>query len=452
MAPFAFVVAGAVLLGSIGTVFVATTEVGTTAAADSDAGADLRAQAVLDRWLGQGGLAWSEGDDGAIRFASSDVALDWSAVGAMQGAAIVKDDENLLFDYEEARKALGIDALGADVHLRIQTLVSADGQPDLSGLRVAYIGDWEPIAQTTVTVAGEEEMVAQAQAHLNLSMGAATGPERGLVDASGVAFTDRVHLTASYPAALIDLGVVTVPLPDHIADATLLEGDVYPDLVDYLDGVLPDRLPLYDVVIIGSGVDHEALDDADLGGPLASFVEGGGAIVSFGGQPGKLDWSDDLLDEGRKTANRMATVPDHGHVLLNVPHDISWLDGYAAGEPWPLDALGTQEQDRTHLFQIVLGSASSADLAVTRDGALSDGHVLLSGHRPVDMIGDRGEAAAQDFVENVLSYFAQKNTTLDFGATAPGDRAVHSAQRTMHYTDPVEGQHVVRATLLYWQR
>jgi hypothetical protein len=449
----AFLVAGVIFLGTVAGVIVATR----TAATDPQSGnsesvKSVEASGLADLLVGSPGVGWAAGADGIQRLglaASNGSGLSTDALDALRGA-MEDSSDNGKVDYQEALESLGLATDGSDgMHIRIYPLDVEEAS--LAGKRVAYIGDWTSLATAKVAlpVGSQESMAVKANVALNLSMFAASANERRALDAAGAQFNDRVYVTTAAVTILVDY---PTPLPDlpllTVLNVPLLEGDVYPDSKTYLDIVLANRLPLYDVLVIGSGVDHSALSKNEVKNAIAGWVLSGGTLIALGSDDKSTSWINPLLNAGVDTVNGAPMAPDISHPLLKSPNELAWPSYDSHDQGWDIQESGAVAayDDFSH----IIVQDDEDVLAVSKTGSYGSGQIILSTYRPRDIAASLGQAEAGNFFENLLSYVDQSDLYLDYGGSVPDDRAVALEVRQSWIWDPTYGQVPVRVEVLAW--
>lgn len=448
----AFVVATSFFLGIIGSVFVATSE-----PPDGDDAQDathrLEAQRLADLLTGSPGVGWEDGPDAVHRLGllhADGGRLDPARLDALRGASLLSLPDNGLLDYPDALAGLGLPTDGsAGVHVRVapvglrHTLLNVD----LSHLRVAYLGDWDDISGGVMVPLGTEaEMEQQARAELDAAMAPDTAAERQVLAGLGIGFDDLVHMDGI--GVSVDLGLgVTVGM-DTLIPPERMEGDVYPDSKDYLDSVVPSRLPDYDVLVVGSMVSHNSLTSDAVKLTVRDWVLAGGTLLVFGSGSSNFQWLQPLFHVGTSTANGAPLVFDVSHPMLNEPFGLDWTAYDDHDLVWDLPKTGDNAIHGD--FQHVITAGDGDVLAVSNEGVFGNGSVFLTTYRPGEIAADLSEGEASGFVHNIVLYSDRSHLYLDYGPTPPDGAAVSSAVRTMQMHDELLGMVNVRVTVLYW--
>ncbi len=447
-----FLVAGVMFVGSVGTVLYFTR----TAATDDDAVAsattNIDAASLADLLVGSPGIGWENGADGVVRLgllAANRSGLDAAHLDLLRGATYEANATNGKVDYEEAEASVGLTGADTDFHLSIypiglkQTLAAAD----LSSIRTGYIGHWNSLGPTTVTLGTTEQMVAAANANLNATMSSLALNERATLRSVGVGFTDNIHITST-PDVQVDTGVTTVPITT-LVNLTFLAGDVYPDQKQYIDTVLPGRLAEYDLLMVGSTVSHESLTSAVTKDAIRDWVLAGGTVMVMGSDSQNFQWMQPLFNVGTDTVNGGAFAPDVGHAMLHEPYELNWPAYNNFGLGWDIKNQGANSHydDFEHIIQ----EDGEDVLAVSGQGAFGDGRIFLSTFRPGDIYDTLGPDEANNMVMNMALYADRSNLFLEYGPGAPDRTQVATAVRQSHLWDYQLGQVPVRVEVNLWR-
>jgi hypothetical protein len=452
----AMVTAGAVFFATLGALLLATNQVATDRSPSDTAAKRMEARSLADILVSSPGVGWTGGPDGLQRLglsASNGSGLDQASLDALRGG-MAASTANGKVDYPDALASLGLDPAGqSGFHLRIYPvgLDTLHGQA-MSNLKVAYVADWTSLVTVKVAwTTPQSEMSAQANVQLNLTMAANTVKERQSMRDLGVKFTDRIYVTTTTPTILVDYPDPLVDLPMlTVLNVPLLEGDVYPDSKAYLDSVLAARLTRarYDVLVVGSGVDHSTLNSNDVKTAVRAFVLNGGSLVVLGSDEKSTAWLNPLLNAGVATVNGAPVAPDVSHPLLKEPWVLAWTSYDSKGQAWDIKDSGgvAAYQDFSH---VVLQGGDDV-LTVSKQAAFGQGQVILTTYRARDIAVAQGQTEADHFFENMLSYTDRTRLYLDYGGTVPADQPVSLAVRESWLWDSIYGQVPVRIEVLAW--
>lgn len=450
----ALMVAGAIFMAAIGAVLLASSGAGSDRSSADAAAQDIEADGLADLLIGSAGVGWAAGPDQLGRLglaAANGSGLQQSSIDALRGA-LMASSANGKVDYADAQRSLGLDPAGAqDFHIRIYPVgLQSTYDASLSGLRVAYVADFLSLASVTVPLGTPTSLLAaQANAQLNLSMAPTTANERAALQSLGVDFTDRIFITTAAPTIKVDMPLL---LPDTpiltVLGVPLLEGDVYPDIKVYLDNVFAPRLSEYDILVVGSGVDHSSMTANVVKDGVRDWVLAGGTLVVLGSASQSYQWLQPLFHTGVATVNGAASAPDVAHPLLKEPNELAWTSYDSHGRGWDIKSQGSGAHYDDFSHVIVQGGEDV--LAISKDGAFGDGRIVLTTYMPREIAGTLGQPEAENFFENIALFTDRSNLYLDYGPTAPGDTPVSVAVRQSWLYDEVLGQVPVRIEIATW--
>jgi hypothetical protein len=452
----ALLAAGAVFFATVGALLLASNEAGTDANSANAAAKRVEARSLADVLVGSPGVGWAGGADHLSRLglgATNGSGLQQSSMDALKGAVEQSQASNGKVDYDEALGSLGLDPAGdSGFHIRIYPLGSLHGATP----KVAYIADWTSLVTVKVQ-STDSNKAASANVQLNLTMAANTVKERQALRDAGARFTDRVYITTTTPTILVDYPGILPDLPLlTVLNVPLLEGDVYPDNKPYLEstiggaGGVPTRLTRdrYDVLVVGSGVDHSTLNSNGIKTAVKNWVLAGGSLVVLGSDEKSTAWLNPLFNAGVATVNGAPTAPDVSHPILKEPWVLGWTAYATQGQAWDIQSGGgvAAYNDFSH---IVLQGGDDA-LAASKQAAFGQGQVILTTYRARDIAVAQGQTEADHFMENMLSYSDRSRLYLDYGGTVPTDQPVSLAVRESWIWDPLYGQVPERIEVLAW--
>lgn len=452
-APIGFAIGGAVLLILVSGLLALAHEAGADSTASQEANLRNEASDLAALLAERPGDGWAGGADAVTRMglqADNGSGLDADRIAAMKGASFDADPSNGKLDYAETLALLGLDATGSpELHLRVSPigLTGSASAMDLSGVRTLYIGHYDgPDTSIDTLLATDGLMVADARAQLDASMSVAAEEERASLASVGLAFQDNVTLTG-WDVDAVAPPAYREPLED-IVDAERLEGDVFPDQKQFLNAQVPLVIDDYEVVFIGSNVDHSALTSQAFRDAVEDYVHAGGMLIVLGSDDQSFQWLQSMAGTGIETANAGAFAPDVDHPLLREPHPLDWPAYDHFDQAWGGKSSGPNEFDT--LFQHVISDGDGDVLAVSRDGAFGDGRIFLTTFRPYDIRDQIGSAEAQNFMHNMIAYQRHTGLYLDYGPAPPQDASIGAASRVSYMLDPELGQVPVRLTVLIW--
>lgn len=343
-------------------------------------------------------------------------ALDYDKILRIQGGELASNATDGKLNYGEFKDALGLGAK-YDFHLRAYPIFRADsankyGTGDLPPIRVAYVGDYEQGSWNVLTGSATPRTVNGTQA---------APLEIPALDGLNVGFRP-----VPYRPEILPLGL------------TLIDGDVYPDLTDDIDG-LPGqqpylatalfdsgRLSMYEVLIVGSEVEQNLFDALAHKAALRAYVEGGGVIFVLGSDEMTPSWMNGNLLQYNAGQNKKysgpLTTPDDSHAILTTPNKLDY-QGYAfATKRWVLDE---REQ-----YTVVIGQSNKnpTDLGVSNDGLYPQGGaVFVSNLNVYELpLEERFKVLA-----NKLVYVFLRSLFIDFGPELDPHSLARSASRIL---------------------
>ncbi|HUR64588.1 MAG TPA: hypothetical protein VM241_08920 [Candidatus Thermoplasmatota archaeon] len=438
----AFLAAGVIFLGATGAILVASRSGGSNDHGTREADRQTQADSLADLLASSPGVGWASGNDNVARLglrAANGSGLQESSLDAMRGALFMTA-ANGKVDYDDARESLGLTGM-QDFHLRVYPVGMASVYKAAdSRQRTAYIGDWQSLPALTVPVGTPATKQANAQSSLNASMVAATASERQALRHLGLNFVDQVYIGAGSPNIVVpQIPLGTLPL---LTDLNLpyIDGGVYPDIKSYLDANLAARLPNYDLLIVGSGVDQASMTSAAVKNTIRDWVLAGGTLVVLGTANLNYQWLQPLVSTGVRTANGAATAPDPTHPLLREPHLLDWQRYNSHNVGW---------QPATGFSHVIVKGGQDV-LAISDDGAFGAGRIILTTYQPREVATGIGQREAEDFIENVVLFTDHSHLYLEYGPTQPDLQPVSVAVRQSHLYDPVLGQVPVRLEVHFW--
>jgi hypothetical protein len=445
-------VAAAIFVAAVSAVLMASQQSGADHAAADSAAQDIQASSLADILLGSPGVGWTADADTLQRLglaASNGSGLDSASIDSLKGAMAVSMDNDRV-DYPDAQRSLGLDPAGSqNFHIRMYPVGMSDVyDSSLSGISLGYIADFTSLPTISIPLATPPSLyVVEANAQLNVSMGPSTVLERTALRQLGLDFTDRVYMTASSPSVGIDqLLVSDIPLTTFLGGA--VEGDVYPDIKTYIDANLLARLPQYDMLIVGSGAEHNSLPSNAIKDGIRDWVLAGGMLVVLGSEGQAYQWLQPLFHTGVATVNGAAMAPDVSHPLLKEPNELSWTSYDSHGRGWDIKDTGTgaHYDDFSH----VIVQDGEDVLAISKDGAFGTGRILLTTYLPREIAATMGLGEAMGMIENIVLFADRTNLYLEYGPQAPLGEPVSIAVRQSWLWDNVLGQVPVRVEIQTW--
>lgn len=229
-------------------------------------------------------------------------------------------------------------------------------------------------------------------------------------------------------------------------------GDVFPDVKEVmnneLSGWLLDgasaSLEDYNVLVIGSGVDHQSMTSNAITDAVELWVEAGGTLIVFGSAQQSVQWLSNLFASSIETASGGLYTPDIDHPVLETPNDLEY------GNFQRLSTWSFQPAERTK-FTHVLKQGPGADdpdlLAVSDAGSFGRGRIALTGFQPYSLTANQATACptpltstdacpSLQFIQNLLTQ-AYRELFLDYGPAVPSGsaNAVSTRMGVVHHPD-----------------
>jgi hypothetical protein len=446
----AFVVAAAIFMGAVAAVLLSTRDAASDASSADAAALDIEAESLANLLVGSSGVAWAAGPDQVDRLglgAFNGSGLQQESLDALRGA-LLASAANGKVDYSDAQASLGLSS--QDFHIRIYPVgMDAAYDASLSGLRTGYIADWTSLPTVTVPLLTPNSQIPTvANQLLNLSMAAQTANERDALDQLGLDFGNHVYITGGAPTVRLDVLVgADIPILT-VLGVSSLPGDVYPDNKQYLDAVLPARLAQYDVLVIGSGVDHSTMTANAVKDGIRDWVLAGGTLVVLGSASQSYQWLQPLFHAGVATVNGAAMAPDVSHPLLKEPNELAWTSYDSHGRGWDIKSQGSGAHYDDFSHVIVQGGEDV--MAISKDGGFGAGRIILTTYMPREIATTLGLTEAMNFFENVALFADRSHLYLEYGPSAGPDTPVSVAIRQSWLWDERLGQVPVRIEIQTW--
>jgi hypothetical protein len=240
-------------------------------------------------------------------------------------------------------------------------------------------------------------------------------------------------------------------------------GDIYPDIKAAMNDDLPkallddkgtpspnDDVPTlsrYNVVVVGSNVNHNVMTSAAAKNAIRDWVLAGGTLIVFGSQQQAVQWLQPIFHLSIESASGGISTPDANHPVLSVPNSLDYLSYSSHNASW--DFTRQEDEDR---FTHVLIQGDTDLLALSEDGAFGDGNVLLTGFQPYDLfdgaeptdcaINPPGPGCAPIALIHNLVTQAYRGLFLDYGPPVPYDRNQGVSARVATVYHPELGEHV----------
>lgn len=213
------------------------------------------------------------------------------------------------------------------------------------------------------------------------------------------------------------------------------------------------RYDFVDVLVVGSGVEHNEMASNNIKGPIETWVEGGGTLIVLGSEVGKNNnWLNPFLNSGTRSSGGGVSVPDPAHPVLHVPDELDYPNYENDGEVWEFRG----SSDANDRFTQVVSQGEDGEfepiLAISKPGALRDdatgtsGTVILTTWVAYDLYLGANDAAAfgegLKFLNNLLM-MGYGDLYLDYGPDIPDETNVVPAVRVGQirhpdFSDPIE--------------
>lgn len=240
-------------------------------------------------------------------------------------------------------------------------------------------------------------------------------------------------------------------------------GDVYPDIKSVMNNDVPfvlldendePTLENYNVLVVGSNVDHQVMTSAAAKQTIRDWVFAGGLLIVFGSTEQAVQWLQPIFHSGIDSAGGGISTPDENHPLLKVPNDLDYESYDTHNITWSY----SRDQDADH-FTHIITEGEDDYLALSNPGQFGDGRVLLTSYQPFDLTD--GQAAdcsgsGEDLLNcQSLRMFhnfitvAYQGLYIDYGPPLPVDRPHGSAVRLAAVDHPELGQRVAVKIFIY---
>lgn len=268
----------------------------------------------------------------------------------------------------------------------------------------------------------------------------------------GNSFAARAATVTSLNCAAC-FGSNSVQVAFHwVADGDNKKGDgwIVDEVAISSSGFYKDfEAPHYDLLVIGSHVDQNALTPTEIKNGIRDFVElYGGRLVVLGGDQ-NINWLQPLFHVGIRDASPTVATPDKTHPLLTTPNEMDYGEFQTDGNEWDFSS-----SDDEHLFDMVVGTTTGHTLAVSVSDAFGGGEdggaIILTTFLPYTMDASAGTG----FLANSISYGRFHYLHGDIGPEVPTNEPVVTITRsaTMDKSKTNSGDYVDLSFVLYLWR
>lgn len=483
-----FLVAGVVFIASIGTVLFVSSSLPHDEDAAGQAALHNSAASILAMLADSPGVGMENGPENYERFSLMDPAgqaLNHDVALHLCRAATVGDHDDGRIDYSSVSRSLGLDPDdGAQFHLSLTPAEIPD--TDFSTMRVAYIGQLQPgtgltgpgisttaIAYGTSYTYPGGNYVQQLDSHFS----ATALSERETIQAMGVDHKPMPDAYGSTVEGTVEL-IPGVPLAASLYfDEEILHGDEYFGHVQHIQETLANRLGVYDLLIVGTHVDHSAL--TPLAPVLGPWVAAGGKILVLGtddsdGTSSSPDWLQPLIASGTSSQDGQSLATGSIHPIFTSFYRLD-PDAFRGSAPFQVQTPMIME----NVLPAELPDTSY--LTVSRCGSLGDGLLARLSYTDADdlqyheyqpkcvvdvprkLLGqftpcvdennpDLGIAnSAKELLQNLAAYGNNQALYLDFGPDVPPGSAVAHQMRLIAYEHPDHGAMSMEAHVFVWR-
>lgn len=261
-------------------------------------------------------------------------------------------------------------------------------------------------------------------------------------------------------ASVLDTGLASQArlayLGDHPQEIRALENtslvfDAQDDVYDPSDDASRDELlldlPVYDVMVVGSTVDHSELDRPDVRDRFASWVRAGGGLAVLGNDAPSAAWLGSLaptLTVAGKSGTVAVVGPDEP--LINVPHDLE-ADAYdpvfTGGDPVVWSATET----RFHAAVALEEDPGNFTAGAAFPGA---GTLVPTSYRPRLIRDELGRDESRRFQANLVHLAATGAANLVYGEPPIQEARAATITRDVVVQHPVLGAVRAQLSLTVW--
>lgn len=262
-----------------------------------------------------------------------------------------------------------------------------------------------------------------------------------------VSNTDSAWVESSgsqYERALL-LGLV-----ENFTNTTYdVNGDVYPDQKQVMNNDLAANITGYDIVIVGSEVDHTAMTSEAAKGAVKDFVFAGGLLIVLGSLDQQVTWLQPMFHATLTTSGDGIGVPDPTHPILHTPEELAWENYQDNGRTWEFNS----DADASHFAHVIVregsGNKQQDVLAVSKPGHFGNGTIVLTAWLLFSLGSPQNDDEAKSTLYNFLMH-AFGSLYVDFGPRIPDHAEVASSSRMATAPNPVvKDERVLVRVVLY---
>lgn len=463
-----FLMAGTLFVSSMAAVLVATTDLRRDSQGADQAIQDHQAASLRDSFVSSSGKGWdgSPDDLGKLGLASASGGLDIKKMKALAGHGYNGSLHDGVIDYQEAKTLLGLDA---QQQFRLKVEPGTAAINSLGGLRTMYIANFDtpPTHEDLIcTAAGadcEESNLFSSQAS------PATITENSELLQLGLDYDGKINLEYSQmPVGCTSGGIQGVPVSNCVES---FEGDVYMDWDELLLEMVPKNIHEYNVVLIGTDVDHLSLEQPEVAESIRDWVLAGGHLVVMGSEYHSTGWMDALWGGIQDTEYHPSTGNDLDHATLRVPNRLDPTIYLGRSLPFTPETYASYQ----HVL-FALPDRHESKLAISDADALGAGGMAWTGYqtRPVvyldeyipvpcktslhtgtctpsprlhdgvtELPSDEINGDSFKILENLIFNLHYQDYFVDFGPEPPSDLEVGRSRSVSH----VEGASFVSVTV-----
>lgn len=478
----AFLVAGVVFIGSIGGILFHTATMPISSDAAEHSLLKGEAASILDMLAQSPGIGMEDGPETFERFGLLDPetkALRQDLVVQLCGTGSNGDSDDARIDYGRIMLSLGL-AADDGLQFHLQILPTKVPAVDVSNMRTAYIGHMAPgldlvppYAHSTAIIEDgifwrpSDEYVEQLDAHFSVT----ALSERATLDRMGVSHKQMPDAYASSVEGLVE-AVPGLPVAASLVYAEeTLHGDQYFDHETYLSETLAHRVDEYDLILIGTDVDHDQL--TPLAGPIRDWVMAGGKLLMLGtsgseGTSATPDWLEPLISQGTPVSN----VPADDHPIFKSHYRLA-PDQFKGSASFTFVENGIMDNVLPH-------DGQGSYLALSRCGSLGSGFVArlstteaenlmyhdygstfqcapAPGALRMEMCLENSDAEfvaaepAEAVLQNAIAYGHLQDIYMDLGPPIPPQTETAHAMRIISFDHPVHGSVPMQVHLFAWK-